>query len=59
MMISFIKKKLINIRSVYMGKSIYAWSYTSAPQYVFMAWCLVRLGDNFTFTLVQYMQVMF
>jgi hypothetical protein len=26
-----------------------AWSYTSTPQYVFMAWCLVKHGD-FTFT---------
>jgi hypothetical protein len=28
-----------------------AWSYTSTPQYVFMAWCLVKHRDNFTFTL--------
>jgi len=28
-----------------------AWSYTSTPQYVFMARCLVKHGDNFTFTL--------
>jgi hypothetical protein len=27
-----------------------AWSYTSAPQYVFMALCLVKHRDNFTFT---------
>jgi hypothetical protein len=27
-----------------------AWSYTSTPQYVFMAWCLVKHRDNFTFT---------
>jgi hypothetical protein len=27
------------------------WSYTSTPQYVFMAWCLVKHRDNFTFTL--------
>jgi hypothetical protein len=27
-----------------------AWSYTSTPQYVFMAWCLVKQRDNFTFT---------
>jgi hypothetical protein len=29
-----------------------AWSYTSAPQYAFMAWCSVKKkhGDNFTFT---------
>jgi hypothetical protein len=28
------------------------WSYTSIPPYVFMAWCLVKYRDNFTFTLV-------
>jgi hypothetical protein len=28
-----------------------AWSYTSTPQYVFMAWCLLKHRDNFTFTL--------
>jgi hypothetical protein len=27
-----------------------AWSYTSNPQYVFNAWCLVKHRDNFTFT---------
>jgi hypothetical protein len=27
-----------------------AWSYTSTPQYVFMAWYLVKHSDNFTFT---------
>jgi hypothetical protein len=27
-----------------------AWSYTSTPQYVFVAWCLVKHRDNFTFT---------
>jgi hypothetical protein len=27
-----------------------AWSYTSTSQYVFMAWCLVKHRDNFTFT---------
>jgi hypothetical protein len=27
-----------------------AWSYTSTPQYVLMAWCLVKHRDNFTFT---------
>jgi hypothetical protein len=27
-----------------------AWSYTSIPQHVFMAWCLVKHRDNFTFT---------
>jgi hypothetical protein len=25
-----------------------AWSYTSIPQYVFMAWCLVKTGTTFT-----------
>jgi len=25
-----------------------AWSYTSTPQYVFLAWCLVKHRDNFT-----------
>jgi hypothetical protein len=25
-----------------------AWSYASTPQYVFMAWCLVKHRDNFT-----------
>jgi hypothetical protein len=28
-----------------------AWSYTSTPPYVFMAWCFVKHRDNFTFTL--------
>jgi hypothetical protein len=27
------------------------WCYTSIPQYVVMAWCLVKHRDNFTFTL--------
>jgi hypothetical protein len=27
-----------------------AWSYTSTPQYAFMAWCFVKYRDNFTFT---------
>jgi hypothetical protein len=26
-----------------------AWSYTSTPQYVFLAWCSVKRRDNFTF----------
>jgi hypothetical protein len=26
------------------------WSYTSTPQYAFMAWCSVKAQDNFTFT---------
>jgi hypothetical protein len=30
-----------------------AWSYTSTPQYAFMAWCLVKNRDNFTFTISQ------
>jgi hypothetical protein len=30
----------------------YAWCYTSIPQYIFMAWCLVKHRDNFTFTLL-------
>jgi hypothetical protein len=28
-----------------------AYSYTSTPQYVFMAWCLVKHRDSFTFYL--------
>jgi len=27
-----------------------AWSYTSIPQYTFMAWCLVKHRYNLTFT---------
>jgi hypothetical protein len=27
-----------------------AWRYTFTPQYVFIAWCLVKHRDNFTFT---------
>jgi hypothetical protein len=31
-----------------------AWRYyTSTPQYVFMAWCLVKHRDNFTFTILR------
>jgi len=26
------------------------WNNASTPQYVFMAWCLVKHRDNFTFT---------
>jgi hypothetical protein len=26
----------------------YAWSYTSAPQYIFKAWCLFKHRDNFS-----------
>jgi hypothetical protein len=29
-----------------------AWSYTSTPPYVFMAWCLIKHGDGFTFVVV-------
>jgi hypothetical protein len=29
-----------------------AWSYTSSPKYVFMAWCLVKHRDKFTFTTI-------
>jgi len=31
-----------------------AWSYTSTPQYVFIAWCLVKHRDNFTFLYSEY-----
>jgi hypothetical protein len=38
-------------RSSFPGcKAAGAWSYTSTPQYVFMAWCLVKHRDNFIFT---------
>jgi hypothetical protein len=30
-----------------------AWSYTFTPQYVFIAWCLVKHRENFTFTLLR------
>jgi hypothetical protein len=30
-----------------------AWSNTSTPQYVFMALCLVKHKDNFTFTFTE------
>jgi hypothetical protein len=32
-----------------------AWSYTFSPRYVFMAWCLVKYRDNFTFVLKAYL----
>jgi len=35
-----------------------AWRCTSTPKYVFMAWCLVKHRDNFTFTLV-YLRTLF
>jgi len=31
-----------------------AWSYTSTPQYAFVAWCLAKHRDNFTFTLLYF-----
>jgi hypothetical protein len=31
-----------------------AWSYTSAPQYVFTAWCLIKYRVNFTINLCGY-----
>jgi hypothetical protein len=31
-----------------------AWSHTSTPHYAFMAWCLLKHKDNFTFTLANY-----
>jgi hypothetical protein len=30
------------------------WNDTSIPQYVFMAWCLVKHGDNFTLPLLNW-----
>jgi hypothetical protein len=27
------------------------WGYTSTSQYAFITWCLVKLRDNFTFTI--------
>jgi hypothetical protein len=29
-----------------------AWSHTSTPQYIFLAWCLAKHRDSFTFTLL-------
>jgi hypothetical protein len=31
-----------------------AWRHTSTPQYVFMAWCLVKYRDNFTFNFTSF-----
>jgi hypothetical protein len=31
-----------------------AWSYTFTPRYVFMAWCLLKLRDIFTFTFMDF-----
>jgi hypothetical protein len=43
---------LLNLHIV--PRSENAWSYTFTPQYVFMAWCLVKHRDNFTFYLLPY-----
>jgi hypothetical protein len=32
-------------------------SYTPTPQYVFMAWCLVKYRDNFTFSFTYQMNI--
>jgi hypothetical protein len=32
------------------AKAKNAWSYTSTPQYVFTAWCVVKHRDSFTYT---------
>jgi hypothetical protein len=34
------------------------WSYTSTPQYVFMAWCLIKHRENFTFIYLFLSEVM-
>jgi len=34
-----------------------AWSYTSTPLYVFMAWYLVKYWDSFTFTFSEVAQL--
>jgi hypothetical protein len=34
-----------------------AWIYTSAPQYVFVAWCLVKHRDDFTFTFTLFIAI--
>jgi hypothetical protein len=31
-----------------------AWRFTSRPQQVFVAWCVVKHGDNFTFSIVPF-----
>jgi hypothetical protein len=31
-----------------------AWSYTSTPQYVFMAWSLAKYSDNFNFKFIHF-----
>jgi hypothetical protein len=35
-----------------------AWSYTSTPQYVFMAWCLVKHRDKFTSSFFFYYELL-
>jgi len=35
----------------YSAKVKNMWSYKSTPKFIFMAWCLVKHRDNFTFTL--------
>jgi hypothetical protein len=35
----------------------YVWSYTSTPIYVFIAWCLVKHRDKFTFTFISQIKV--
>jgi len=40
-------KLTIHLRLVTIYRN--AWSYISTPQYVFMAWCLVKHRDNLTF----------
>jgi len=34
------------------SSEVNAWRYTSTPQYVVMAWCLVKYRDNFTFIII-------
>jgi hypothetical protein len=34
-----------------------AWSYTSTPQYAFMAWCLVKHRDKFTSTFASHLRL--
>jgi hypothetical protein len=35
-----------------------AWYHTSAPQYAFMAWCLFKCRDNFTFTCASFKKIL-
>jgi len=34
------------------AKIMNTWSYTSNPQYIFMAWCLVKHRNNFTLSIL-------